>query len=30
VEIRKQAARYGLEQLPEKYEQLRRKMAEHD
>lgn len=30
VQIRKQAARYGLEQLPSKYEQLLRKLAEHD
>ncbi len=28
VSIRKQAARYGLEQLPAKYEQLRRKLQE--
>ena len=30
VEIRKQAARYGLAQLPSKYEQLMRKLREHD
>lgn len=30
VEIRKQAARYGLEQLPSRYEQLLRKLHERD
>jgi nicotinamide-nucleotide amidase len=30
VEIRKQAAHYGLEQLPDKYEQLLCKLGEHD
>lgn len=30
VEIRKQAARYGLEQLPSKYEQLVRKLRDHE
>ena len=30
VAIRKQAARYGLEQLPARYEQLMRKLQQHD
>lgn len=29
VEIRKQAARYGLENLPRRYEELRRKLDQH-